>query len=117
MHEVSLAANILQIVDDAARRDPFARVVRLHLEAGSLSGVDVSALRFALQCIAHGTLLEQAEIVIDEPAGQAWCMECNQRVTVAAHGDACPLCGGWQLMEQSGNALRVVHLDVVDRAD
>jgi len=38
MHEMSLAGGILKLVDDAAARDPFARVQRLHLQAGSGRG-------------------------------------------------------------------------------
>lgn len=114
MHEVSLAASILEMVEASARKEHFARVVRLHLEAGSLAGVDVAALRFAIECIAPGTLLEQAAVVIDEPPGQAWCMMCNQTVSIIAHGDACPQCNSYQLVTQGGNALRVVDMEVAD---
>jgi hydrogenase nickel incorporation protein HypA/HybF len=74
MHEMSLAGGILKVVDDAASREPFARVQRLTLAAGALAGVEVRALRFALEAMAPGTRLEGAEIVIHEPPGQAWCM-------------------------------------------
>lgn len=69
MHELSLAGSILQMVEDAARREGFAQVRVLHLEAGSASGVEVSALRFALEAIAPGTCLAGARIDIDEPVG------------------------------------------------
>jgi len=57
MHEMSLAGGILKVVDDAAEREPFARVQRLTLSAGALAGVEVRALRFALEAIAPGTRL------------------------------------------------------------
>ena len=41
MHEMSLAGGILKVVDDAASREPFARVQRLTLAAGALAGVEV----------------------------------------------------------------------------
>ena len=65
MHEMSLAGGILKIVEDAAARDGFARVSRLVLEAGALAGVEVSALRFALEALSPGTLLEAAIIEIE----------------------------------------------------
>lgn len=67
MHELSLAGGVLRVVEDAAARDGFARVSRLTLEAGALAGVEVRALRFALESLAPGTCLEGAEVVIDEP--------------------------------------------------
>ena len=56
MHEASLAGGILRIVEDAARRDGFGRVKALRVEAGRLAGVEVRALRFALDAIAPGTV-------------------------------------------------------------
>lgn len=114
MHEVSLAGGVLQLVEDTAQREGFRRLLALRLEAGQLAGVDVSALRFALECIAPGTLLEGAEIEIDTPPGQAWCMDCAQNVPLAQRGDACPLCGGYHVQANAGMALRVVDMRVDD---
>ena len=39
MHEASLAGGVLKLVEDCARREGFARVKALRLEAGQLAGV------------------------------------------------------------------------------
>ena len=114
MHEMSLAGGILKVVEDAAARERFRRVQRLTLAAGALSGVEVGALRFALDAIAPGTCLEGAEFVIEEPAGQAWCMRCAESVAIASRVDACPRCGGHQLTPTGGLELKVVDLMVHD---
>jgi hydrogenase nickel incorporation protein HypA/HybF len=114
MHELSLAGGIVKIVEDAAARESFRRVSLLRLEAGALSGVEVRSLRFALEAVAPGTCLEGADIVIDEPPGTAWCMVCSASVPLAARGDACPRCGGWQLQPTAGTELRVVEMMVHD---
>ena len=111
---MSLAGGILKVVDDAARRDPFVRVQRLTLEAGALAGVEVRALRFALEAVAPGTRLEGAEIVIEEPPAQAWCLRCSESVTIASRTDACPHCGGYQLQPTGGTELKVLDLVVQD---
>lgn len=110
MHEASLAGGVLQLVEDTARRESFKQLRALRLEAGQLSGVDLRALRFALESLAPGTLLEGARIDIDEPPGQAWCMSCAQTVALAQRGDACPLCGGYQIQPTGGMELRVVDM-------
>lgn len=112
MHEASLAGGVLQLVEDTARREGFARLLSLRLEAGQLAGVDVRALRFALESLAPGTLLDGAQIQIDETPGQAWCLPCGQSVTIAQRGDACPVCGGYQLQPTGGMELRVVDMNV-----
>lgn len=114
MHEASLAGSVLQLVEAAARRDGFRRVAMLRLEAGQLSGVEPRALRFALEALAPGTCLEGANVEIDEPAGQAWCLDCAATVALERRGDACPRCGGWQLQPTAGDGLRVLDLLVHD---
>ncbi|MCB4363066.1 hydrogenase maturation nickel metallochaperone HypA [Hydrogenophaga taeniospiralis] len=114
MHEASLAGGVLQLVEDTAVREGFSRLLSLRLEAGQLAGVDVRALRFALESLAPGTVLEGAEIQIEEPPGQAWCMGCGQTVAIAQRGDACPACGGYQLQPTGGMELRVIDMQVSD---
>lgn len=114
MHEASLAGGILKLVEDAARRERFRRVTALRLEAGQLAGVEVRALRFALEAIAPGTLLQGARIDIDEPAGQAWCLPCAATVALQRRGDPCPRCASHQLQPTAGTELRVVDLQVED---
>jgi hydrogenase nickel incorporation protein HypA/HybF len=113
MHEMSLAGGILRLVEQSCERDPFERVTKLRLEAGALSGVEVSALRFALEAMSPGTLMEHAEIDIDEPAAAAWCMHCSQNITIHSRTDACPVCGSYQVQPTGGTELRLVDLLVV----
>lgn len=114
MHEVSLAAGILKIVQDAASREHFTRVTHLRLEAGALAGVEVRALRFALEVMAHETCLQQATIDIDTPPGRAWCPQCNATFEITMRGDPCSGCGSYQLRVTGGTELRVIDMLVED---
>lgn len=114
MHEVSLAGGILKIVEDAAQKEHFTRVTLLRLEAGALSAVDVRALRFALEAMTHDTCLQNAQIEIDTPPGQAWCMQCGVTIDIMARGDSCVHCGSYQLQPTAGTELRVIEMLVED---
>jgi len=114
MHELSLAEGILRLVEDAAARERFRRVGQLRLEAGTLAGVEVHALRFALDAMAQGTCLEGAQIIIDEPPGVGWCQRCEATITVDSRSDPCPRCGGYPVQLTGGDALRVLELLVRD---
>lgn len=114
MHEASLAGGVLSLVEQAALREGFCRVGTLRLEVGALAGVEVRALRFALDAIAPGTCLEGARLEIDEPAGSAWCLACNGSVAIAARTDACPNCGSVRLHATGGTGIRVVDMLVHD---
>jgi len=114
MHELSLAGGIVRVVEQAAAREHFTRVSALRLEAGALAGVEVRALRFALDAVAPGTLLEGATIQIDEPPGTAWCLHCGCTVEIVSRADPCPRCRGHQIQPTGGTELRVVDLVVHD---
>jgi hydrogenase nickel incorporation protein HypA/HybF len=113
MHELSLAGGILSMLAQTRARDPFERVMQLRLEVGALSGVDSSALRFALEAIAPGTCLENAIIEIEEPDAIAWCKNCCQSVQIQSRIDPCPLCAGFQMQVTGGTELRIMDLQVV----
>lgn len=114
MHELSLARDVLDMVLAAARRDGFGRVGQLRLEVGALAGVEVEALRFALEAIAPATCLAQAQIVIDTPAGSGWCGHCAREVAITHYLDICPACAGPLTRQTGGDQLRVLDLLVHD---
>ena len=114
MHELSLADGIVRMVQASAVREQFTRVARLRLEAGALAGVEVQALRFALDAIRPGTCLEGAQIEIDEPPGRAWCAACGCEVRIDSRADPCPQCGGYPVRVVGGADLRVVDLLVLE---
>ena len=114
MHEVSLAGGILKIVEDAQAREGFVSVTRLAIGVGVLAGVEVRALRFALDGLKPGTVLDGAVIEINEEVATAWCLGCDSSVAIASRLDACPNCGSHRLQPTSGTELRVTDLLVRD---
>ena len=113
MHELSLADGIVRLVQSAAERERFSSVATLRLEAGALAGVEVQALRFALDAIVPGTCLEGARIEIDQPPGRAWCGACAAEVQIESRADPCPRCGA-PVKTIGGSTLRVLDLLVRD---
>ena len=114
MHEVSLAGGILKVVEDSARREGFQRVTVLRMEVGKLAGVELRALRFALQAIAPGTYLAGTRLEFETPEGQAWCLACSQTVPLTERGMACIHCGSYRLQPTGGTELRVIDMLVAD---
>lgn len=114
MHELSLAEEIVRLVQSAAAREQFERVATLRLEAGALAGVEVAALRFALDALAPGTCLEGARIEIEEPPGRAWCERCALEISITSRADPCPLCQGYPVQLRAGQTLRVLDLLVLE---
>lgn len=112
MHEMSLVAGVMRILDDTARAQDFTRVRAVVLEIGGLSHVDPEAMRFAFEAQKPGTLAEGARLDIVRVPGRAWCMDCAEDKPLERRGDACPTCGGYKLTVTAGDDLRVRELEV-----
>jgi hydrogenase nickel incorporation protein HypA/HybF len=112
MHEMSLAESVLQIIEDAAERERFAKVKAVWLEIGALAGVEPEALRFCFDAVTRGSVAEGATLEIATTPGAAWCMPCSQPVAIETRGDPCPRCGSFQLQVTGGAELRLRELEV-----
>ena len=112
MHELSLCVELLRVIEDQTRRQHFRRVRAVRLEVGALAGVEVEALRFGFTVAAQGTLAEDAVLEIEQPPGQAACLDCGAVVEVRDREEPCPRCGGYFLRVRGGTELRVLELEV-----
>lgn len=93
MHELSIAYDLVEIADEAARKAGAARVRTVHLRLGAMAGVVADALRFSFSIAAGGTLVAGAELVIEPVAVQVCCDVCAQpRVLEAPFVFRCPVC-------------------------
>jgi hydrogenase nickel incorporation protein HypA/HybF len=112
MHEMSLCEGIIQVLEDNARSQGFARVKVVWLEIGALAGVEIEAMRFGFDAMKKGTLAEDARLEIIDRPGQAWCLPCAKTVPIEQRFDACPHCGSYQLQVTGGEELSVKELEV-----
>lgn len=112
MHEMSLAEGIVQLIEDAARRDGFGRVTAVFLEIGRLSSVEPESLAFCFEAVTKGTVADGARLEIEDVPGAGLCLECGAEVVVAALYDPCPRCGGYGVRVTGGTEMRVKELEV-----
>ncbi len=112
MHEMALTENIVEIVQEEARRHGFDRVRVVRLEIGALSHVEPEALSFCFEAIARGTVAEGAALDIIRAPGEGWCLDCAKTVPLSERFGACPECGARRVRMTSGVELRIHELEV-----
>ncbi|MEE4361157.1 MAG: hydrogenase maturation nickel metallochaperone HypA [Pseudomonadales bacterium] len=112
MHELGLCMDIVQCIEEAARREGFERVHRVHLEIGAFAAVEVSALRFCYDAVTRDTVAAGSSLDIDRVAGEARCERCGRTVALSRLGDPCPRCDSHALRITAGQDMRVVELEV-----
>ncbi len=69
MHELSIAAALLETIDEEQRVHGFDRVLRVRLRIGRYSNVVPEALRFGFEALAAGTVAEGAVLDFEEVPG------------------------------------------------
>jgi hydrogenase nickel incorporation protein HypA/HybF len=112
MHELALAAGIVSLIEEEARRTGFSRVLTLRLAMGAFAHVEETALRFGLEAAARGSPAEGATLELLRLPGRAWCLDCGENVMLPERWAPCPLCGGERLQVTGGDELRVDELEV-----
>jgi hydrogenase nickel incorporation protein HypA/HybF len=112
MHEMSLAESVLQLIEDAARKDQFTKVLTVWLEIGKMSGVEPEAMAFCFDAVTRDSVAAGARLEIVASPGVGWCMTCAKSVPMTEVFGECPQCGGYQLQVTGGTEMRVKELEV-----
>ena len=111
MHELSIAE---AVVDVAGRHAGERRVAKVELKVGHLRQVVPSALEFSFELVAKGTVVEGAELEIDEIPAAGVCRTCGVESTLAGFPLLCEACGGFDLEVIRGEELLVESLELED---
>ena len=93
MHEMSLAENILQLVESGARR--------------------AEALKFCFASVSRGSMADGAVLEINHVAGLGHCAHCGREVPMRELYDACPACDAHPLRPLAGTEMRVREIEIV----
>jgi hydrogenase nickel incorporation protein HypA/HybF len=112
MHEAALAQSVADIVEQVSKDNAGARVTSVTLKIGELAGVEIQSFLQSMRTAQHGSCFEEADIVIERPAGQAWCMDCCRSVPLHRLGSSCPYCGGFHLTPNGGTEFRVSKISL-----
>ena len=77
MHELSMADAIVKTILDVAEKNQAEEILEVTIEVGKLTMLNPEQLRFLLDVLAENTLLEGAEIIIDEVPVEIKCHSCD----------------------------------------
>ena len=109
MHELSITESVVASV---AEKVGAARVKRVRLRIGKMSGVVADSVRFCFDVCANGTALEGAMLEIVEPPAVARCRDCRGDTEIT---DGIPLCacGSGNVEIVGGAELRIDEVEVL----
>ncbi|MER5183147.1 hydrogenase maturation nickel metallochaperone HypA [Streptomyces sp. NPDC002896] len=113
MHELSLAAAVVEAAEAVALEHGAASVESVRLRVGELAGVVPDALRFSFELVADGTVLSGAELLIDEVRAVARCGGCESEFTVGSPPlMQCPTCARAAVELLTGRELELADVQL-----
>lgn len=112
MHELSLAQSIVQLAEQQARNHKASKIEELELEVGSLAGVELQSLEFALESCVKGTMLSEARIIRNDIKAEGRCGDCEAVFHVETLFSPCPKCSSYAVKIVKGKELRIKSIVV-----
>ncbi len=114
MHELSIAHDLVEIAEAAARDAHASRVEVVYLSLGLLSGVVKDALLFAYDLATAGTLLAGSRLEIEEVPVTIYCPDCARIHTLPSiQVFQCPVCGRPGMDIRSGREIQINSMEIM----
>jgi len=112
MHELGIAASILDCVRTEAERHPGSHIGTVGIRLGEISGVDADALRFGFECLVKDTDLEPLALDIEAVPRVQRCSQCGNEFRMTEYDPRCPACGEFMTQCVSGDQLDIAYMEV-----
>jgi hydrogenase nickel incorporation protein HypA/HybF len=112
MHELGIAAAVLDAVRAELRRLDAARPTKVGVRVGELAGVDPDALRFSFDSLVSGSDLDPLELEVESVPRRQRCAGCDHAFVVVDYDLFCPECGALATECVSGTELELAYLEV-----
>ena len=115
MHEMSLMASLIRIIENKAEEEHFGRVKSIHLKIGELSCVSKEALDFAFSALKEkNSLLSSSNLFAETECGKAKCPKCEKIQQISSIGQKCEECGTYGLRIVGGDTIYIDNI-IVER--
>lgn len=114
MHELGIAQNILEIIQQSVPEGQAAAVRQIRIRVGQFSGVIPDSLDFCFSVIVKETQMQQATLAIEQVPTISRCRDCTHSFKIEDLVFICPACKSTNLELISGKELEIVEIELED---
>lgn len=115
MHELSIAAGIVESVTETAAAYPGARVLEVRLRVGALASVVEDSLQFCWSVVTEDTPLAGSKLMVRTLPILVHCARCNADSELAGvQSFHCPRCGQMAADFRQGRELEIESIEIED---
>ena len=100
MHELGVLIQVIETVENFARKNGLTKIDTLVLQIGELSSIIPRYIEACYPAAIDGTLLQDTKLKIEILPGNGICRKCNQVFNLIENNNLCPKCGAedWELL-------------------
>ena len=112
MHELGIVFHIIRTVEDVAKENHVARIQRVTLQLGEVSGVVESYLQDCWKwAAAKSEILPGAALTVEQIPAITLCEDCGQQYPTVPHGRTCPHCGSEDTWLLRGSEISIKEIE------
>lgn len=112
MHELSIIANLFEILEEKATEQKAKKIILVKLQVGLLSGIVPELLMTAFDIYKKDTIAADADLEIEDVPLKIRCQDCKTEMIKDDFVFICENCGSSKLETVSGTELFLLKLDV-----
>lgn len=112
MHELSVCQALVRQLRDIAREQRAARITRVVVQIGPLSGVEPELLRHAYPVASAGSPAADAALILEPLPIRIHCESCGADSDAAANRLLCAACGDYRTRLISGDELLLASVEL-----
>ena len=112
MHELAITQSMLDLILDEAKKTGAAKVQKINLVLGEMSGIAGDCVQFYFDYLSKGTNAERATLSFREIPTQARCHNCQEVFSLKEFDWSCPKCHNVSLEITAGKELYVESIEV-----
>ncbi len=112
MHELSIAQNIVEMIQQHIPNQEWERVLAVRLKIGVLAGVVPESLEFSFQVITAELPLRHTQLEIESVPFRVYCNACSATTENEIGFALCKECGSTDIKIISGLELLVSEIEV-----
>jgi hydrogenase nickel incorporation protein HypA/HybF len=112
MHELSIAQNIIEMVQEYVPEPEWKQVSAVRVKIGTMAGIVPDSLDFSFQAITAETAFRKTRLITERIPFCVQCRTCNDQTENEDGFAVCSKCGSTDIKILSGTELQVSEIEM-----